>query len=361
MSKPIFLNDNLPAPASQRGISRVFDHLKAAVAGEFSGQVALCSATPDNPHRFKFYPSLRFKGSHRFRLHDRIATRFARLEKPRVFYSVYFGIARTNAAEIFTLYDMIPEKIWLPQHNNRVNRRFALERQECFSRAAAVLAISENTARDFKSIYPNLAHKIVVTPLGVDSFFFERPPAPAPTNGRPYFLYVGTRTDYKNFLSLLAAYGQSGLASDFDLRVVSPGFADFNAEETALIERWRLADKVQLFRSVGNVELRENYAGATAFVYPSKYEGFGLPILEAFASGTLVATSNTSSMPEVGGDAAFYFDPNQSESIVATLRETAALSQAVRQQRLADGLARAKTFSWERFEQQTAEVFKGFI
>ncbi len=176
MSKPIFLNDNLPSPHTQRGISRYFDNLKEAVAGEFPGQVALCSATPNDRPGLKFYPSLRFKGSYRFHLHDRIATLAARLEKPRVFYSPYFGVAGTDAAEIFTVYDLIPEKIWLPENNSRVNRRFVLERQACFVRAAALLASSENTARDFKAVYPTLGHKVVVTPLGVDAFFFERPP-----------------------------------------------------------------------------------------------------------------------------------------------------------------------------------------
>ena len=361
MPKPIFLNDNLPAPRTQRGIVRYFEKLKEGVAGEFPGRVALCSATPNECPGLKFYPSLRFKGSYRFHLHDRIATLAARLENPRVFYSPYFGTARTTAAEIFTIYDMIPEKIWLPKNNSPVNRKFVLERQACFGRAAAVLAISESTARDFRAIYPNLSHKVVVTPLGVDAFFFERPAAPPTPPEKPYFLYVGTRTPYKNFITLLAAYGQSGLASEFDLRVISPGLEDFNAGETALIRKWRLEDKVRLFRAVGNEELRKNYAGAAAFVYPSKYEGFGLPILEALASGTLVATSNISSMPEVGGEAAFYFDPNQPESIAATLKQMAALSGEARQKRLANGLARAKTFSWERFQKQTVEVFKRFV
>lgn len=361
MTRPIFLNDNLPAPRTQRGISRYFDKVQEALAREFSGQVALCSATPANPYHFKFYPSFRFKGSYRVKLHDHIATLAARLEKPRVVYSPYFGEARTHTAEIFTIFDMIPEKIWLPERNNRVNRRFVLEKQACFARAAVILSISENTAFDFKAIYPNLAHKVVVTPLGVDTFFFEQSTAEILAPARPYFLYVGTRTSYKNFLTLLEAFGQSGLAKDFNLRVVSPGHAVFSVEETALIQKWKLEESVELFISVSDAELRANYAGATAFVYPSKYEGFGLPILEAFASGTLVVTSNTSSMTEVGGEAAFYFDPLQPESLAATLKQVAGLPQLERRHRLAAGLARSRAFSWERFQQQTVDVFKKFV
>lgn len=363
MSKLIFLNDNLPAPSSQRGIWRYFDNLKAAVAGEFPGQVALCSDTSENPYKFKFYSSPRFKGSYRLKLHDRIASQYLRLAKPRVVYSSYFGVARTTAtaAEIFTSHDMIPEKFWLPQRNSSANRNFVLEKQACFIRAAAVLADSESTARDFKTLYPNLAHKVVVVLLGVDPFFFKPSPPSAEPPTRPYFLYVGARGGYKNFITLLSAYGQSGLSDDFDLRVISPGPDGFNTEETALIQKWRLDGKVQLFRSVGNEELRRSYAGAAAFVYPSRYEGFGLPILEAFASATLVATSNVSSMPEVGGDAAFYFDPNSPESLVATLKQLAVLPASDRQQRIEDGQTRARTFTWERFQRQTAEVFKRFV
>jgi glycosyltransferase involved in cell wall biosynthesis len=361
MSRPIFLNNNLPAPRTQRGISRYFDKLQEALAAEFPGQVALCSAIPANPYRFKFYPSIRFKGSYRVKLHDHIATLAARLEKPRVVYSSYFGQARVNAAEVFTAYDMIPEKIWLPQHNNRVNRRFVLEKQACFARAAAILSISENTARDFQAIYPAFASKIVVIPLGVDPFFFEKPSEKPLDTAKPYFLYVGTRTSYKNFLTLLEAFGQSGLKEDFNLRVISPGNAAFTPEETALLQKWRLEDKVELFCAVSEEDLRRNYAGATAFVYPSRYEGFGLPILEALASGTLVATSNTSSMPEVGGEVAFYFDPLQPESLAVTLKQLAGLPRSDRQRRLAAGLARARTFSWERFHQQTAAIFKKFV
>ena len=102
------------------------------------------------------------------------------------------------------------------------------------------------------------------------------------------------------------------------------------------------------------------YAAADALLMPSQYEGFGLPILEAMASGTLVATSNTASMPEVGGDIAFYFDPYDTESIAEGLRRIATLSDDERARRIDQGVTRAHTFTWTRCQEQTIEVFRRF-
>jgi glycosyltransferase involved in cell wall biosynthesis len=175
---------------------------------------------------------------------------------------------------------------------------------------------------------------------------------------KPFFLYVGNRRAYKNFSRLLIAYGQSGLAKEFDLRIISPTNTDFSDEEIAYIERYRLRDSLQLMAAVSEHTLRESYAGAAAFVYPSEYEGFGLPVLEAMASGTIVATSNVASMPEVGGEAAFYFDPCNSESIADCLIKVTSLSREQRAERIALGAVQARTFTWERCQQQTVDVFR---
>src|SRR5262249_26644901 len=156
---------------------------------------------------------------------------------------------------------------------------------------------------------------IIVTPLGVDPFFFEPSERKSQNNAKPFLLYVGNRQVYKNFLRLLIAFGQSGLAREFDLRLISPRGGGLSPQEVAFIEQYRLQDSVQLMTAVSDRVLHESYAGATVFVYPSEYEGFGLPVLEAMASGTLVALSDVSSLPEVGGDVGFYFDPQSIDSI----------------------------------------------
>jgi glycosyltransferase involved in cell wall biosynthesis len=222
-------------------------------------------------------------------------------------------------------------------------------------RASALCAISEHTAKDMIAIYPELAAKISVTQLGVDDFFFEAGDT-AKSSSRPYLLYVGHRTPYKNFIQLLAAFGESGLSKQFDLRVISPGKSLYSQEERDLINRHRLNEGIQLLSSPSDSVLRDTYAGAFAFVYPSLYEGFGLPVLEALACGTLVAASNTSSMPEVGGEVALYFDPHHTESIAECLRHIADLPTEERAYRIEQGIARARTFTWERCQRQTVQV-----
>jgi glycosyltransferase involved in cell wall biosynthesis len=103
-------------------------------------------------------------------------------------------------------------------------------------------------------------------------------------------------------------------------------------------------------------ELAVEYAGAAAFIYPSAYEGFGLPVLEAFASGTVVACSRTSSLPEAGGTAAFYFDPLDVESIVQSLTKIVQLTPSERTERIRHGQLHARSLSWMRCIRKTCEI-----
>jgi glycosyltransferase involved in cell wall biosynthesis len=246
---------------------------------------------------------------------------------------------------------------WFPHNDSRV-RSFIAEKKRCITAADVLIAISDHTAQDIMTCYPTTKAKVVVTHLGVEPFFFAGQQATPSKDHKPYFLFVGHRTFHKNFSRLLDAFGTSGLAHDFDLYVISPDNGGFSASEKAQIEAHQLQQQVQLLPNVDDQTLRASYAGAAAFIYPSEYEGFGLPILEAMATSTIVATSNTSSMPEVGGDAALYFDPRSSESIASCLQRIAYMPQAERQQRVTDGLARAQTFTWQRCQQQTVKLFE---
>jgi len=271
-----------------------------------------------------------------------------------VFYNPYYGNVHTSAAQVFTVYDMIHE-LFFPQ--TRKNQAFINEKRHCIERAALLIAISQSTARDIVACYPQVnPGKIVITRLGVDEFFFEALPKPD-YKRKPYLLYVGARRGYKNFQRTVQAFGQAGLAKDFDLRVISPDRADrFSGEEMALLGRYNLENSVDLRLAVSEIELRASYSGAVALVYPSEYEGFGLPVLEAMATGTLVATGNVASMPEIAGNIAFYFDPHSIGSIAETLQRTAALPEADRLSRIAQGIVHARQFSWARCQQQTVEA-----
>ncbi len=222
-------------------------------------------------------------------------------------FNAYYSNIQSTAFQVFTLHDMTPEL--LPQYfspDYPGHRRFMAEKKRCAERAALIFSVSENTARDAIHYYRHLdASKIVVTPEGVDDFFFQPEPLPSEPGGKPFFLFVGHRMLHKNFVRLLVAFKASGLAADIDLRVISPH--DFNLEETRAIREIGLHNSVKILPAASDTVLRASYAQSMALVYPSEYEGFGLPILEAMASGTLVATSNVSSMPEVGGDVGSVF------------------------------------------------------
>ena len=362
-SRPVFLSDAIEYHAVRGGVARYFRKIVEGVVAAFGRDAVICSAERLDYGAARHIPTWRFRGSTRLRVQDVIASVAAHWVKPALFYSSYYGNARSAAPQVFTVYDMIHERVYgSGPHGSRPARRFLQEKSCCLERAAALLAISEATARDIVAHYPSIdAAKIVVTPLGVDEVFFEaagRQPVPA---GKPYLLYVGNRGGTKNFVRLLDAFGWSGLAREFELRVITPIGTGFTPAERERIAELGLQGSVRLITAADEPTLRASYAGAVAFVYPSEYEGFGLPILEAMASGTLVATSNVSSMPEVGGDVALYFDPYDAEAMAECLRRVVELPAEERQRRIARGIARARTFTWTRCQRRTVDLFRAFL
>jgi glycosyltransferase involved in cell wall biosynthesis len=347
----ILFNDNLISVRAQRGIARYFGKIVEG-AGRLLGPAAsVCSPESWAYGQARHLPSLRFKGSWRLGLQDKIAALAATALHPAVIFHAYYGDVNTRTAHVYPVYDMLHE--WTAP----ANHPFIAQKRRCLQRAAALLPISDHSAKDLQHFYPDLdPARIHPIPLGVDSSFFVDSPPPA-LEARPYFLYVGHRTPYKNFYALLEAFGRSQLAQNFDLKVLSP-LQGFSSEEQACMQHYAITQQVQLLLSPPDTVLRQHYAGAFAFVYPSRYEGFGLPILEAFASRTLVCTSNLSSMPELGGTAALYFDPQSVESIAACLRQAVALTPLERQPRIEQGVERARFYSWERCILRTLAVLR---
>jgi glycosyltransferase involved in cell wall biosynthesis len=235
-------------------------------------------------------------------------------------------------------------------------RRFAQE-------AALILAASEATKRDISNLLGVPEDKIRVTYGAPDSALepVPREQAAATLASRygirsPYLLFVSTIEPRKNVLGLLDAF--RSLARRCEHQLVLVGSRGWNAESTlAALHNPDIADRVNLLGFVPFDDLAALYSAADALVFPSHYEGFGLPVLEAMACGCPVITSNTSSLPEVGGDAAIYCDPN----------DTGALSNAIecvlgdpdrRSRMIATGHDQARRFSWRSCAETTLAAYR---
>jgi glycosyltransferase involved in cell wall biosynthesis len=377
-NKTLIINDNILSYTSQRGVARYFQYIREGIIAEFGDRVIVYSSEQRDYGAAKHILAPRlavFRGSARLgiprfiqRIRQSHMQQWVEKLRPAMLYSPYYGVINTNIPQIFTVHDMIHELF--PNYfdiRNRDVRQFVDEKRACIRNASVLIAVSECTAKDMRLLYsPIPESKLRVIHHGVSPAFFRSQHHEDIANRgemlpRPYFLYVGNRNDYKNFKRLLNAYGQSQLSRIVDLKVISPAGSGFTPAELKIIEANQLNQHVQLQIAASENALRDCYSKALASICPSEYEGFGLPVLEAMASGTLVACSNTSSLPEVGGTVAFYFDPLNIESMAATLKQVSRLSAEERTNRIDVGVAHARTFTWERCQQQTIDAFRRFL
>lgn len=282
---------------------------------------------------------------------NRVANLLRRNETADIVHHTYYDgayLKRYKHApfQVTTVYDMIPELLpeFFPHGNPHLDKRAYVEA------ADLIFCISESTKRDLLRIYGDQRAPIVVTPLGVDPLFSPNRPSLAVLRS-PYVLYVGTRTGYKDFAVLTRAFAKSSLPAD-DAVLVAVGGGAFSPEEWSEFRRLGIEDRVEQL-VLADDELASAYANALCFVYPSRYEGFGLPTLEAMASGCPTILARSSSHPEVGGDAAAYFAP-EDVGALATALDRITQDPDQRQAMRASGLRRAASFTWRRTAELTA-------
>jgi len=208
-------------------------------------------------------------------------------------------------------------------------------------KAAYVLTVSEfsrNRIIDWAGVDPA---KVVNVSEGVDPAY---DPSVIPYSpGYPYFLIVSNRKRHKNEDGIVAAFAKANLPSE--LRMVFTGRA--TPALTDMLNRYGLAARCVFMGSVPDSEMASLYRGATALVFPSFYEGFGLPVLEAMACGTPVITSNRTSLPEIAGDAALLVEPDSVDEIADAMSRITQ-DEALRYELSRRGLARARDFSWDK-------------
>ncbi len=288
----------------------------------------------------------------------------ARYFKPDILHNTYYFPVKPPAGTrgILTVYDMIHEKY--PKY-------FAaspfITRIKAASIAAAdhVICISESTRRDLLATYDIPEERVSVTHLGFD-------PLASLLSGEsssdfkvqvlgsdaPYLLYVGSRVNYKNFKGLLDAYAASAtLQANFFLLCFGGG--DFTGAERAAISKAGVEGRVR-FLAGSDAVLAACYAHASLFVCPSFYEGFGIPVLEAMSLDCPVACSNSSSLPEVVGDAALLFDPSDRDAIRSALESVLGSPSAATAFK-ERGRIRTQLFSWRNCAENTVDIYRQIL
>lgn len=275
--------------------------------------------------------------------------------KPSILHRTYYGTPVSQfrpKVTVVTVLDMIHELFkehFAPDDTTATQKKIAVQT------ADHVICISENTRRDLITLLGIAPEKVTCVHLGFDRLALTAADYKNMSISRPFLLYVGARKGYKNFIRLLEAFASSSrLIQDFDL--VAFGGGPFHSAELDKIKQLRLEGHVRQV-SGGDEMLAAHYNQASAFVYPSLYEGFGLPPLEAMASGCPVVSSYAGSLREVIANAAEYFDPQNTDEIMTAI-ERVVYSDQHASQLIAAGALRIEEFSWARCAQETLAIYE---
>lgn len=271
---------------------------------------------------------------------------------------------RLPCPAVVTIHDLIHLlfREYLPHPLARHYARYMIGR--AVREAAAVITVSRSSQKDIAAAYPDAANEVQVIPNGVEPLFTPRPLPEArewlasslDLKGG-YLLFVGNPKKHKNLDLLLQAFARLQISYPSLSLVVVGGSDD---QHVALRDRARdlgIEGRTRFFGRVDQETLALLYSAATVFVFPSRYEGFGLPPLEAMACGAPVAASARSSIPEVLGPAAAYFSPDSTDSLMTAL--CGLLDNRERRERLVRiGRARSTLFTWEEAARKTMAVYR---
>lgn len=277
-----------------------------------------------------------------------------RRQRPDIVHRTYYAAGQApvqGARTVITVYDMIHERF----QAEMAHLKDAPGKREAIAAADHIVCISESTRQDLIEIFDVNPAKTSVVYLGFDLMSLDDSLEVALPD-REFLLYVGRRPGYKNFNGLLAAYAASPrLRESFD--IVCFGGGPFDSDEKAAIAD--ASPRAGAVRQVGGGDaiLRHLYQRAAVFVYPSLYEGFGIPPLEAMSFDCPVVCCPVSSIPEVVGSAASFFEPGDAGSLVEAI-EKVVDDAAYRASLIQLGHERLKLFSWQRCAEQTLDVYE---
>lgn len=288
-----------------------------------------------------------------------LARRQLRAWQPDIVHETYFSNTRSGSdrtPSVLTVFDMIGElgldTVAPPPEKLKRSKKYA-----AVKRADHVICISEHTRQDLIRLYEVAPAKTSTIHLGCAVPAIAD--VPALNLHKPYLLYVGLRGGYKNFSRFMQAYASSAqLRSSFD--IVAFGGGAFSSDEQALLQTLKFKPEQVRQLNGDDTELAKYYGGACALVYPSCYEGFGLPPLEAMAYQCPVVSSQLTAMPEVVGDAAEFFEPTDLTSIAEAIQKVV-FSPARTKDLILKGLARVEQFTWQKCAARHLELYEGLL
>lgn len=269
------------------------------------------------------------------------------------FYLPHGLAGNPGAKRVVTIHDMIPEM--MPQTRRRLD--FLTLKRRYVDRADHIICVSEATRSDLIRCYGLPNAPVTVVHHGVDPRFQPGVHAIASLPAR-YVLFVGNRSQYKDAKVLMQAF--ANIADQYaDLTLLFVGGGPFTRSEATLLDQLKLGART-IQQDLSDPDMPNAYANAELFVFPSRFEGFGLPALEAMASGAPTILARSTSLPEVGGDAALYFEPGDVDDLTQQMLRGLS-DELLRLQLRNSGRTRAGEFTWRSAAQQLLDVYESSL
>jgi glycosyltransferase involved in cell wall biosynthesis len=307
-----------------------------------------------------FFSNSEFKGKERFMNLFNKTNSIIQINKQSfdlfhpTYYDPYFLSYIGKKPFVLTVYDMIHERFndaLLSKDKSSEQKRVLVKK------ASKIIAISESTKNDLIELFGIEASKIEVVYLG-NSMILDSDKKSDTNIPKKYILFVGSRDGYKNFDKFVKSISEF-LNKDRELSIVCAGGGKFKASENEMFTTFNINHQLYQF-DLDDSKLQLLYNNALMFVFPSLYEGFGIPILESFACECPLVCSNTSSLPEVAGDGAKYFDPNDEKSISSAICEVL-YNKSLRDVLVERGKERLKHFSWKKTALETKKIYESIL
>jgi len=268
------------------------------------------------------------------------------------YYDPYYLNSKRKKPIVITFYDLIHEKFM------KSNTQLLKNKKRVLTNADGIISVSESAKNDLMEYYNIPENKITVVHLASSISFSMPISQKEDTTDENYLLYIGNRDNYKNFTFFVNAISPL-LIKEPDLFLYCAGGGKFTRAETEQFHKLKISRQIKWYSGCDE-SLTKMYSKALAFIFPSLYEGFGLPMVEAMSCGCPIGASQTSSLPEVSQDAALYFNPYDKDSILS-VAETLVYKSDIRSRLKKKGLSRVQEFSWKKTASLTQAVYSSLV